>query len=1420
MKLRKLVSILMAFAMTLGMLSLGAAREAKADGEIELGTLAEVVAALGDSARTSLGTQTYKLTANVSVGTTANGGSNLYVIAGENITLDLAGHRLRSTAFRNFIAVQGGATFNLIDSVGGGSLEAYYNATSTNTSTSRAVYLSGDGSTFNLISGTVKGYVTNGTYNGYSAKATLKGNLIYAGNGTAFNMSGGTVTECPPLDVTSTNGGMIYLGNGTHTISGGTVSNGISNHGGNILLNGGTLTVGGGAVITGGNGRYGGNIRVNADSTLYLNDCTVSDGVSSTIYGTGPSGSNLYVAGTIVINGAVISGNPATNANYSIYLRSGSDVTVEDAAIDSNINNEGILTINGGSFSGRVNSNTADGVLTVNGGTFTGNINKTATSSVTASDVIINGGFFAAQQPQADVTALGSGKYATGECVDAPAEAPYTVDDSETYTVSYKLPDSTEVATAQTVAHGTKVTISDYTPASGTFGGWYYDADLTKAAPAAGDEVEFSKDTTLYAWVTTATLYDITVNIDGVEDTTLSGTYAEGSTFALPAGPEVPYFTFDGYSTTDGGAVEYAAGDTYTVNAGGTVNFYTKYTEAARNASFTSGGTTVYTHDADDFNTAFNAIDADTDIVMLADITNDQRPGTVAQTEGNEFDVTFDMNGFRYTYTGNARGFFVTRAYCTLTVSDSIGTGEFISNAVYSSTQSFFYTNTNGYVVVESGKFTGTYTGSAHDIGNARVTLNGGVFDQDPSACINAGTHEVVPDTPSAGLYTVQQRSQVVYAATLTVNGGEPVSYTRYEDALAAASAVTEENAVIRIELLGDTLDSSMNIGFPSGCTLTIDLGGYTLTRTNVTRAFSFRGLTATVKNGTFVAPSGAYTAGNGGFARIYDDASGNASTVTFEDLVIDGFKATVSGTTKRNGGAVCLEAGSTLNIVRGAVNNCHADGNGGAIYAIESSTVNINGTTFGGNNAGGNAGAIFARATTLTISNATFTGCSAALAGAILLERNNGIISTADLTAVTFDGCSATGDGGALYISSACVLTADSQTKIKDCSAKNGAAAFLYVGTSTDSETGAVTYYPASVLSFNGTIENSASSGEGFGNSTAPIYSKGCVYLNDVLTTDGDVYQDGKVGRFSAIGAAITDTVTAALFVDIAGTDDTTDPIVVCYNNAGNDVEVAGAAQTGGRYRFDVTLNVNRIADVIELQVKQGTSILATYSASILENYFNVLATGDSLTADQKTFVANLIVFADLLQEYAYGQAVEEAQADDANFDPTDAAAAAQLAAKAGADVTVPVWADAAKTDAEPTAADNVRNITRTAGTDAEKDAIKTANLNIAERISLRFRFIKQDTTDIVVLHEGAPLTEGTDFEIIGDKVCINRFNPDFYDDVYKVQLRDSATDDLIQEITYSVNSYCFAKKDSNEVGGIAKAIYNYGLSAAALNP
>ncbi len=1438
--IRKLIAFVLTAAMALSLLTVSGAGalEARAEGEIELSSLEDVVAALGSNTRESLGTKTYKLTANISVGTTAAGGSNLYVLGDEDITLDLAGYRLRSLAFRSFITVQGGGTFTLIDSVGGGSLEAYYNATSTSTSTSRAVYLTGEGSTFNLVSGTIKSYVTNGSYDGYTQTSTLKGNLIYAADGTSFNMTGGTVTELPPLATTSTSGGMIYLGNGTHTISGGTISNGISSSGGNILLNKGTLTISGDdTLVTGGTAKYGGNIRNNG--TLYINGGTISDGVSSALFGDGPSGANLYLAAdsVTVIDGAVISGNPATNPSYSIYSRGNASVTVRDGEISSNINNEGTFVIEDGLFSGRFNNNTAAAVSEINGGVFTGTVTSTKTDAVTAAVHTVNGGFFAVQQPQEGVTTLGEGRIALGECADTPdSGAPYGIATSGSYTVSYKLSDGTDAAEAAAKEHGQKVTIPGYTPASGTFGGWFFDDEFKNAAPAAGAEVEFSKDTTLYAWVSAAAIHEITVSIDGVEVADLSGSYAEGSTFTLPAAPDRgEFFTFDGYSTTEGGEIEYQAGGTYTVTADGAVNFYTNYTEAERLASLTTGEKTTYAHSAAELAAMVEAAAEDTDITILKDFELSSRINTMSGRTADMVYFTLDFNGHTLTYTGNSRGFINVRAYATMTVRDSIGGGGVFFESPYA-TKTLVYSNTNTAITIESGRYTGNYTEVSNPLTaggpNPRVNVKGGVYSMDPSDYIqDTGRYEAVADTPETGLFTVQEKTVIQYAASVKINDDEPVFYSSYADAIAAAGAVDTENAAVVVTLLEDILDGTQNITFDgtaAGRSFTLDLGGFKLTRNIGTRPYTFNGeYTVTIKNGTIDANGKTYTAGNGSFARIRGGA-----TVNFENLDIIGFTAGTNGTTKRNG-ALYLEETATVNITDCSFTDIHSDGNGGVIYAtnaaitIKDSTfdtvsadgnggviyatkaaITIKDSTFDTVSADGNAGCIYARATQLTMENVSIGGATAGShGGAVIIERNSGIITTADLKNVDFKDCAATGDGGALYVAGSCTATLDADSSFDGCSAKNGAAIFVLSNNSTD-ESGVRTQTASGIAKLNGTvITNCASSGEGFGGHTAPICSQGFVYIDGVLTTDGIVYQCFSAGVFEDLSASVTGIITLNLTArtNLIGEENAE----FKYTDAsGEAVAVPGTVnEETGLLEFAIPVKANHIADEITLDLWAGGNRIATTTYSVLD-YLNAAAELDTTTADQKTFMANMIVYADLLQQYAVAEEYDNAGTAVGEY---------------------PGWVQAARTDTEEGLTTDKKLVLPAA--DITKDAVIGVRLSIGELISLKVRIVKQAESTVVITRKDAgadtvALTEGTDFTVEDGMVTIGAISPAFYDSVFTISIENGGK--AVHTVTYSVNSYChskiadatpFSATNDHTLAELVKAIYNYGTAAAALS-
>ena len=931
--IKRILAVLVSLTMVFGTLTVTALADEEEVFDIE--TLSDLTTAF--AAGHTATTAAYRLTADITNGLKDDGGATLNIVANDDITLDLNGHSITIAANKVAFDVAAGGTFTIIDNgetkgfikgyMGSAKYQNHlftvtgslildgvtlkdgrnsHSISSTSSYTYRGACIWGKTGNYIEIKGgtTISNFTANGKFTGSTSVTGLgSGAAIYSHAGTLV-MNNATIENCTANSGTvngSTSGGQggaIFLTNGTTaTLSNVTIRNNTARQGGGIYVNGTTNTVtmtgctisgntasnqAGGlfangtidvinSVLDGNTGNYGGTIRINSGTTTFTNG-EIKDGEGT---GSSSSGSNLYVnGGEAVINGTTISGTPSYNPEFTVYTKPAGTLTVNSGTISSNITNEGNITVNDGVISGTVASNSA-----------------------TTGTVTVNGGWFAAAQPQENVSTLGTGLSATGICADAPNPAvPYTVTEDETYTVSFTDNGSTAAADI-TGNHGTAITIPDYTPASGTFGGWYYDAELTQAAPAPGDEVEFSDDITLYAWVAMETLYAVTVNIDGTEATELSGNYVAGGTFTLPEGPVVPHFTFEGYSLTEGGSVDYLADDEYTVTEAGTIDFYTVYTEDTILATITAGGTTTKYYDGADLAAAVEALTADATITLQNSFTTSSRINTQnGRAAAALTNVTFDLNGNTLTYTGSARGAINVRAYCYLTIIDSVGTGGLISQSTYSTNnKSLVYANSNSRVIIEAGTFTGNY----EEISNstALVTVSGGWYTLDPAAYIKSGTLESYQDEITE-LWSVRELEEVPVRATLAIEGGETTEYASYLEALQAAQAL-EDAVTATLTLCEDQeADSSLNIGFTNpDLNLTIDYNGHSVTRANKTRCFSFTAGTFTLKNGSFDATGLAYTAGDGSFAKV----SGGA-TVTLEGMEFSNFTAGKDGTTNRRG--------------------------------------------------------------------------------------------------------------------------------------------------------------------------------------------------------------------------------------------------------------------------------------------------------------------------------------------------------------------------------------------------------------------------------------------------------------------------------------------------------------------------------------
>lgn len=185
-----------------------------------------------------------------------------------------------------------------------------------------------------MIGGTLNGITSEATVDTYGAVVvraggsfTMTGGIINGGNvtqGGAIEVStegvGGTVTiggnayiNCAGKTVT--NGGAIYIAEGSLDIQGGTIIGGNATGGGAIYSAANTVTMSGGAVY-GGSATNGGAIYVESGTA------TISGG---TVYGGSvTNGGAIYMeSGTATISGGTVYGGTASSGGGAIYMKAG-----------------------------------------------------------------------------------------------------------------------------------------------------------------------------------------------------------------------------------------------------------------------------------------------------------------------------------------------------------------------------------------------------------------------------------------------------------------------------------------------------------------------------------------------------------------------------------------------------------------------------------------------------------------------------------------------------------------------------------------------------------------------------------------------------------------------------------------------------------------------------------------------------------------------------------------------------------------------------------------------------------------------------------------------------------------------------------------------------------------------------------------
>ncbi|MCD8036054.1 MAG: hypothetical protein LUE88_01535 [Clostridiales bacterium] len=357
-----------------------------------------------------------------------------------------------------------------------------------------AVYLIlADGSSLTASSGiTVSGTSNSLTIYGQennSGKLTANESNNSAGIGGTSGTSGNNITI---------NGGIITAtGNWGAGIGGG-----LGAAGSNITINGGTVTatsVDGGAGI-GGCNSYGSNITING-GTVIAN----GSGGSAGIGGSRNSSGNGY-AENIKITGGTVKATGGSGGGAGIgggSYRSGKNITIEGGTVEATgggDGNNGGAGIGGGVYSNASSSvEISSGYITAIGGTTSTNAIGNGSSSSYSSTITITGGYYADTEATVGTSTEGGEVYdvtvASGYSVcnnteDASkADYPYVVLDSAN-TVTIKWMDDDTVIDTQVVKTGSTITEhaaynkADDDTYSYTFTGWTPTFSSTASADA------------------------------------------------------------------------------------------------------------------------------------------------------------------------------------------------------------------------------------------------------------------------------------------------------------------------------------------------------------------------------------------------------------------------------------------------------------------------------------------------------------------------------------------------------------------------------------------------------------------------------------------------------------------------------------------------------------------------------------------------------------------------------------------------------------------------------------------------------------------------------------------------------------------------------------------------------------------------
>jgi len=270
---------------------------------------------------------------------------------------------------------------------------------------------------------------------------------------------------------------------------------------------------------------------------------------------------------------------------------------------------------------------------------------------------------------------------------------------------------------------------------------------------------------------------------------------------------------------------------------------------------------------------------------------------------------------------------------------------------------------------------------------------------------------------------------------------------------------------------------------------------------------------------------------GAGLFANVLLD---NAPALTLSGLTISGGHATnVNSPGNEGGGVNVVSASGSLTVTNCIFSNNTAAADGGAIYVLNAATsLSVSNSTFSGNVASGGSaegGAIYTLSNSSSFSGCTFTSNSAPFGGAINAQSGTtGGLSVLTLTGDTFNGNTASQEGGAITSSFGNVVNATDCSFFLNTANFDGGAVSLFQASGNyqagqgfvncaftqnstkSSDASALEISSASPSIINCTF--SANTSNGNGPAIADVSSSVTTIVNSILFNDGagEISNDG----------------------------------------------------------------------------------------------------------------------------------------------------------------------------------------------------------------------------------------------------------------------------------------------------------------------